>query len=130
MQRKCRCAVGDLSTDFRSCEGETFFLKKCNLTARVGRLIFDVLRFLVDMREFMLLATRTEIRHISLDPKATSQAYDVNTTFINALGVDFHYDKKMIFFTGLCTSFWFVSDNLDFGKATCTFLTLNCHDYF
>ncbi|GAB6028318.1 hypothetical protein CHUAL_002491 [Chamberlinius hualienensis] len=74
LQRRCRCSTGFLSSDFRSCE---------------------------DLREFMLLATRTEIRHISFDPKGTSQPYALNTTFINALGVDYDYDEGKIFFTEL-----------------------------
>lgn len=68
---QCVCATGQLAADKRKCEY---------------------------VNEFLVFATRTEIRAINLDPQSTTVPFKPITNLTNVVGVDFdHTDKKLIF---------------------------------
>lgn len=71
ISHQCACATGQLSSDKRKCES---------------------------VNEYLVFATRTEIRAINLDPQATVTPFKPITNLTNVVGVDFdHADKKIIF---------------------------------
>nr|XP_022902920.1 low-density lipoprotein receptor-related protein 2 [Onthophagus taurus] len=68
---KCDCATGTLARDERTC---------------------DVLS------EYLVFTTRTEVRSLSIDPKATSLPFTPIANLTNVVGIDFdHADNKLIF---------------------------------
>lgn len=71
MTQTCACSTGQLSQDKRRCEY---------------------------VNEFLVFATRTEIRAINLDPTSTTVPFKPVTNLTNVVGIDFdHQDKKLIF---------------------------------
>lgn len=69
---RCECAIGKLSADRRKCEN-------------VG--------------EYLVFATRTEIRAINLDPRSTNVPFKPVGNLTNVVGVDFDYEDKKLLFT-------------------------------
>nr|XP_045622888.1 low-density lipoprotein receptor-related protein 2-like isoform X5 [Procambarus clarkii] len=69
---RCDCASGILSEDKRSCE---------------------------DSKEFLIFATRSEIRSLSLTPKSTIVPFDTIKGLTNVVGIDFDYNDKQFVFT-------------------------------
>ncbi|KAL7294867.1 hypothetical protein TKK_0011791 [Trichogramma kaykai] len=72
VQMRCDCAIGKLASDQKSCE---------------------------NVDEYLVFATRTEIRAINLDPRDTSLPFQPIGNLTNVVGVDFDYDDRRIFFT-------------------------------
>ncbi|XP_043497943.1 low-density lipoprotein receptor-related protein 2 isoform X2 [Polistes fuscatus] len=68
----CDCATGKLASDGETCE---------------------------NMNEYLVFATRTEIRSIGLDPRNTSLPFNPIANFTNVAGIDFDYADKKLFFT-------------------------------
>uniref|UniRef100_A0A2M4DP70 Putative low-density lipoprotein receptor n=1 Tax=Anopheles darlingi TaxID=43151 RepID=A0A2M4DP70_ANODA len=69
---RCDCAVGRLSTDGRHCETTD---------------------------EYVIFATRTEIRSIELDPTSTNVPFAPVVNLTNVVGLDFDYADNKLFFT-------------------------------
>lgn len=68
---RCDCASGVLADNKRDCE---------------------------DSKEYLVFATRTEIRSLSLTPKSNTVPFDAVKGLTNVVGVDFDYkDKKLLF---------------------------------
>ncbi|XP_024940882.1 low-density lipoprotein receptor-related protein 2 isoform X2 [Cephus cinctus] len=70
--QKCDCATGKLSADGKSCE---------------------------NVAEYLVFATRTEIRSINLDTRVTSIPFKPVGNLTNVVGVDFDYQDKKLLFT-------------------------------
>ncbi|XP_014481783.1 PREDICTED: low-density lipoprotein receptor-related protein 2 [Dinoponera quadriceps] len=68
----CDCAVGKLSADGHTCE---------------------------NVEEYLVFATRTEIRAINLDPHNTNVPFAPVGNLTNVVGVDFDYQDKKLLFT-------------------------------
>lgn len=69
---KCECAVGKLAIDGKNCE---------------------------NVNEYLVFATRTEIRAIGLDPQNTTIPFNPIGNLTNVVGVDFDYQDKKLLFT-------------------------------
>lgn len=69
---KCECAVGKLAVDGKNCE---------------------------NVNEYLVFATRTEIRAIGLDPQNTTIPFNSIGNLTNVVGVDFDYQDKKLLFT-------------------------------
>ena len=68
----CKCSTGVLQEDLRTCGSP---------------------------KEYLVFATRTEIRSVSLDPKALSSPFAPITNLSNVVGLDFDYADKRLLFT-------------------------------
>lgn len=68
----CDCAMGKLSSDGRNCE---------------------------NVEEYLVFATRTEIRSINLDPHNTNVPFAPVGNLTNVVGVDFDYQDNKLLFT-------------------------------
>ncbi|XP_043484789.1 low-density lipoprotein receptor-related protein 2 [Leptopilina heterotoma] len=87
MTIKCDCATGKLAADGKRCE---------------------------NVDEYLVFATRTEIRAINLDPKSTNVPFKPIKNLTNVVGVDFDYQDKKLFFTQIrpwAMIAWLNSDN-------------------
>ncbi|XP_046995596.1 low-density lipoprotein receptor-related protein 2 [Schistocerca americana] len=73
-QFKCDCATGELSTTGNG--------RKCET-----------------VNEFLVFATRTEIRAISLDPQVTTYPFKPVVNLTNVVGVDFDFADQRLLFT-------------------------------
>ena len=71
-QMKCDCAIGKLASDGKRCE---------------------------NVDEFLVFATRTEIRAINLDPKSSNVPFKPVGNLTNVVGIDFDYQDKKLLFT-------------------------------
>ncbi|XP_064102114.1 low-density lipoprotein receptor-related protein 2-like [Macrobrachium nipponense] len=69
---RCECASGVLAQDKRSCE---------------------------DSKEFLVYATRTEIRSLSLTVRSNTVPFDTVEGLTNVVGIDFDYKDKQLVFT-------------------------------
>lgn len=69
---KCDCSTGKLASDGRRCDTEN---------------------------EYIVFATRTEIRAIELDPKSTNVPFKPVVNLTNVVGLDFDYADNKLFFT-------------------------------
>ncbi|XP_066588132.1 low-density lipoprotein receptor-related protein 2 isoform X2 [Prorops nasuta] len=69
---RCECATGKVSSDGAKCE---------------------------NVDEFLVFATRTEIRAINLDPQSTNVPFKPIGNLTNVVGVDFDYQDKKLLFT-------------------------------
>ncbi|XP_048506028.1 low-density lipoprotein receptor-related protein 2 isoform X2 [Athalia rosae] len=69
---KCDCATGKLSEDGKKCEF---------------------------VEEYLVFATRTEIRAINLDPHITSVPFKPVGNLTNVVGIDYDYQDKKLLFT-------------------------------
>ncbi|XP_046609747.1 low-density lipoprotein receptor-related protein 2 isoform X1 [Neodiprion virginianus] len=69
---KCDCAIGKLAPDGKKCQF---------------------------VNEYLVFATRTEIRAINLNPQDTSLPFKPIGNLTNAVGIDFDYQDKKLFFT-------------------------------
>ncbi|XP_012271678.1 low-density lipoprotein receptor-related protein 2 [Orussus abietinus] len=69
---RCDCATGKLAKGGKTCE---------------------------TIDEFLVFATRTEIRGINLDPRATNVPFKPVGNLTNVVGVDFDYEDKKLLFT-------------------------------
>lgn len=69
---QCDCATGLLSSDNRKC---------------------DI------VNEFIVFATRTEIRAINLDPRSTNVPFKAVSNLTNVVGIDFDFADNKLFFT-------------------------------
>ncbi|XP_015126789.1 low-density lipoprotein receptor-related protein 2 [Diachasma alloeum] len=69
---KCDCATGKLGDDRKKCE---------------------------TVDEYLVFATRTEIRGINLDPRSTNVPFNPIGNLTNVVGIDFDYQDKKILFT-------------------------------
>uniref|UniRef100_T1GX99 LRP2 EGF-like domain-containing protein n=1 Tax=Megaselia scalaris TaxID=36166 RepID=T1GX99_MEGSC len=68
---KCECATGKLSQDGKKCE---------------------------TVNEYLVFATRTEIRAVNLDPRSTQVPFSPMVNLTNVVGLDFDYaDDKLLF---------------------------------
>ena len=68
----CRCSTGALEEDGRTCGTP---------------------------KEYLVFATRTEIRSVSLDPKALSSPFAAITNLSNVVGLDFDFNDQRLLFT-------------------------------
>lgn len=68
----CKCSTGSLQDDGRTCGTP---------------------------KEYLVFATRTEIRSVSLDPKALSSPFAPITNLSNVVGLDFDYADKQLIYT-------------------------------
>lgn len=87
MTHKCDCATGQLSSSDRKCE---------------------------NVDEYLVFATRTEIRAVSLNPQSTNVPFKPLKNLTNVVGVDFDYADKKLIFTQIrpwAKIAWLPSDN-------------------
>lgn len=52
-----------------------------------------------DSKEFLVFATRAEIRSLSLTPKSNTVPFDTVKDLTNVVGIDFDYKNKHLLFT-------------------------------
>lgn len=69
---RCDCSTGKLGIDGRKCE---------------------------IVNEFVVFATRTEIRGVNLDPRSTGVPFPSVSNLTNVVGIDFDYADNKLFFT-------------------------------
>ncbi|KAF7989294.1 hypothetical protein HCN44_007968 [Aphidius gifuensis] len=86
-EARCDCATGKLSNDNKKCE---------------------------NIDEYLVFATRTEIRGINLDLQSTNIPFKPIGNLTNVVGIDFDYDDKKLLFTQIrpwAKIAWLSSDN-------------------
>ncbi|XP_075155675.1 low-density lipoprotein receptor-related protein megalin [Haematobia irritans] len=69
---RCECATGKLAADNRKCE---------------------------TVNEYLVFATRTEIRAVNLDPRSTQIPFTPMTNLTNVVGLDFDFHDNHMFYT-------------------------------
>ncbi|KAK0162271.1 hypothetical protein PV327_008621 [Microctonus hyperodae] len=83
----CDCVTGKLSSDKKKCE---------------------------NIEEYLVFATRTEIRAINLDPRSTNLPFKPIGNLTNVVGIDFDYQDNKILFTQIrprAKIAWLSTDN-------------------
>ena len=83
---QCKCATGSLQEDGRTCGTP---------------------------KEYLVFATRTEVRSVSLDPKALSAPFAPLVNLSNVVGLDFDYADRRLIYTQIrpdARIAWFNSD--------------------
>ncbi|XP_074098383.1 low-density lipoprotein receptor-related protein megalin isoform X1 [Cotesia typhae] len=84
---KCDCVTGKLSSDQRKCD---------------------------NVDEYLIFATRTELRAINIDPQSTSVPFKPVGNLTNVVGIDFDYQDNKILFTQIrpwAKIAWLSADN-------------------
>lgn len=87
---KCDCATGQLASNGRKCE---------------------------NVEEYLVFATRTEIRAVNLDPHSTTVPFKPLKNLTNVVGIDFDYADKTLIFTQIrpwARIAWLPADNPSF----------------
>ncbi|CAL4174127.1 unnamed protein product, partial [Meganyctiphanes norvegica] len=87
---ECKCASGVLADDMQKCESS---------------------------KEFLVFATRTEVRSLSLTPKSNTVPFETVEGLTNVVGVDFDYKDKKIVFTQIRPDTKIASLSSDLPKA-------------
>ena len=85
---KCKCSTGSLQEDGRTCGTP---------------------------KEYLVFATRTEVRSVSLDPKALSAPFAPIVNLSNVVGLDFDFADRRLLFTQIrpdARISWFRTDDL------------------
>lgn len=91
---QCKCATGTLQEDGRTCGTP---------------------------KEYLVFATRTEIRSVSLDPKALSSPFAPLVNLSNVVGLDFDFADRRLMYTQIrpdARIAWFNSDSPNSSNAT------------